>query len=302
MLPRVSTSTTRPATYVRAFAATKPHQRSMRRFGPDIIRSIVDPDRSSRRPQSVTTEAIAKIRDQIASGAWGPGTRLPREADLAADLGISRNSLREAVRALALANVLEVRQGDGTYISTLEPDLLLGPTTELATSLLRGQNVIELFEVRRLLEPEAAALAAERRDSQLLAELERALSRMFAAEQRVEDHVDADVAFHDVIARASGNEVLRSLIASLASRTTRIRVWRGLVSRGSLEEARSEHRRIYEAIASGDPAVARAATTLHLASTEQWLREHLDDVPETLDPPDPEARRDDEPGSLATAR
>jgi DNA-binding FadR family transcriptional regulator len=76
----------------------------------------------------VTDDAIERIRERIASGTWGPGTRLPREADLAKQLGLSRNSLREAVRALSLARVLEVRRGDGTYVSSLEPDELLEPT------------------------------------------------------------------------------------------------------------------------------------------------------------------------------
>src|SRR5919109_4457866 len=100
-----------------------------------------------RRTTSVTQEAIDRIRELIASGEWGPGTRLPREADLAAQLGLSRNSLREAVRALSLARVLEVRQGDGTYVSSLEPDMLLGDPARFAAPLLRGRTVLELFEV-----------------------------------------------------------------------------------------------------------------------------------------------------------
>src|SRR5258707_13592443 len=114
-----------------------------------------------RRGTGVTDEAIERIHELIASGEWGPGTRLPREADLAKQLGLSRNSLREAVRALSVARVLEVRQGDGTYVSSLEPAELLAPTLS-ATDLLRGQTVLELFEVRRMLEPEAAAGAAQR--------------------------------------------------------------------------------------------------------------------------------------------
>src|SRR5437016_14463405 len=93
-----------------------------------------------RRGAGVTHDAVESIRELIASGEWGPGTRLPREADLAAQLGLSRNSLREAVRALALARVLEVRQGDGTYVSSLEPRELLAPT-QFATHLLRGRTV-----------------------------------------------------------------------------------------------------------------------------------------------------------------
>ena len=102
--------------------------------------------RPGRRGAGVTDEAIDRIRELVASGEWQPGMRLPREADLAKQLGLSRNSLREAVRALSLARVLEVRQGDGTYVSSLEPGELLEPTLS-ATHLLRGRTVLELFEM-----------------------------------------------------------------------------------------------------------------------------------------------------------
>jgi len=237
--------------------------------------------KSPRKGAGVTHDAIESIRELIASGEWGPGTRLPREADLAAQLGLSRNSLREAVRALSLARVLEVRQGDGTYVSSLEPHDLLEPT-RFATHLLRGSTVLELFEVRRMLEPEAAAMAALRADDDIKIALRRELDRMFDAGDRVEDLVEADAAFHDVIARAPGNAVLRSLIASLSTRTVRARLWHGMVDRDALELARAEHTRIYDAIVAGDPELARSATALHIASNESWLRDHLgpgDDVP-----------------------
>src|SRR5213082_177241 len=105
-----------------------------------MTRSSGERDGMKRRGTGVTHEAIESIRELIVSGEWGPGTRLPREADLAAQLGLSRNSLREAVRALALARVLEVRQGDGTYVSSLEPSELFEPTLS-ATDLLRGRTV-----------------------------------------------------------------------------------------------------------------------------------------------------------------
>src|SRR6266702_1766410 len=91
-----------------------------------------------RRNAGVTDEAIEQIRVLVASGEWGPGTRLPREADLAAQLGLSRNSLREAVRALSLIRVLEVRQGDGTYVSSLDPDGDRPPSGALGARALRG--------------------------------------------------------------------------------------------------------------------------------------------------------------------
>ena len=230
---------------------------------------------NGRRTGSVTEEAITRIRERIASGSWGPGTKLPREADLAAELGLSRNSLREAVRALSLVRVLEVRQGDGTYVSSLEPDLLLGDPTRFAAPLLRGRTVLELFEVRRLLEPAAASLAALRIDDEGKAALQRELDRMHEAGDRVEDLVEADAAFHDVIGQAAGNGVLRSLLESLSSRTVRARIWHGVADRDALELARAEHRRIYDAIVEGDPELARAATAIHIASNEHWLRDHL---------------------------
>jgi GntR family transcriptional repressor for pyruvate dehydrogenase complex len=234
-----------------------------------------------KRGTGVTDEAIERIRELIVSGKWGPGTRLPREADLAKQLGLSRNSLREAVRALSLARVLEVRQGDGTYVSSLEASELLEPALS-ATHLLRGRTVLELFEVRRMLEPEAAAMAAQRVDQDVLADLKRELDRMVAAEDRADDLIAADTAFHDVIARAPGNGVLRALLRSLSTNTVRARLWHGLVDRNALDLARAEHEEIYEAIAAGDAELARAATLLHIAHNETWLREHLgpaDDVP-----------------------
>jgi GntR family transcriptional repressor for pyruvate dehydrogenase complex len=231
--------------------------------------------------KGVTQDAIETIRELIASGEWGPGTRLPREADLAAKLGLSRNSLREAVRALSLARVLEVRQGDGTYVSSLEPGELLEPTL-LATHLFQGRTVLELFEVRRMLEPEAAAMAALRVDQDVLRSLRRELDRMVAAGDRADELVEADAAFHDVIAGAPGNGVLRALLGSLSTSTVRARLWHGLADRKALDVAREEHARIYDAIAAGDVDLARAATLVHIANNESWLRDHLgpaDDVP-----------------------
>jgi GntR family transcriptional repressor for pyruvate dehydrogenase complex len=224
---------------------------------------------------NVTEDAIEAIRERIASGRWGPGARLPREADLAEELGVSRNSLREAVRALSLARVLDVRQGDGTFVTSLEPELLLAPT-RLATDLLPQGAVLELFEVRRLLEPGAAAIAARRLDADGKAELRDALDRMYAAGDDVERLVEADSEFHDVLARASGNAVLRALLQSLSTRTVRARLWHGLTDRNALETARAEHTRIHDAVVAGDAELARAAATLHIETNERWLREHLD--------------------------
>src|SRR5882672_12110995 len=106
----------------------------------------------------------------ITSGELKPGDRLPREADLAQRLGLSRNSLREAVRALALIRVLDVRQGDGTYVTSLEPALLLDALT-FVVDFHRDDTVLEFLEVRRILEPAATALAAQRMTDEQVARL-----------------------------------------------------------------------------------------------------------------------------------
>ncbi len=229
--------------------------------------------RRTQRAPSVTEHAIDKIRERIVSGALGAGDRLPKESELAAELGISRNSLREAVRALSQLRVLEVRQGDGTYVSSLEPGLLL-ESTSFISHLLLGETELELYEVRRILEAAAAALAAGRIDAQEKVDLGQCLERMRAA-QSVEELVEADVAFHALIAQAAGNTVLTSLLASFSTRTMRIRLWHGRAADNALDETREEHRRIYEALIAGDPELARATATAHIASGERWLRGQL---------------------------
>ena len=231
------------------------------------------PARGGRRNPSVTDEAIDKIQALIISGSWGPGDRLPKEKELAAQLGLSRNSLREAVRALSQLRVLEVRQGDGTYVTSLKPELLL-ESTSFVSHLLVGESALELFEVRRLLDGSAAALAAARIDKAGKEELGARLQQMVAS-RTVEELVEADVDFHAVIARATGNTFLTSLLASLSSRTLRARMWRAREVDNAFDITRDEHRRIFESVIRGDPELARAAAMAHIASGERWLRAQL---------------------------
>src|SRR3954447_12415426 len=109
---------------------------------------------------ALTDEAILRIKEMIVGGQLRPGDKLPREADLAETLGLSRNSLREAVRALALINILDVRQGDGTYVTSLDPNLLLHTLT-FVVDFHRDDTVLDFLRVRRILAPAAAAMAAQ---------------------------------------------------------------------------------------------------------------------------------------------
>ncbi|MGI5158396.1 FadR/GntR family transcriptional regulator [Microbispora sp. CA-102843] len=222
---------------------------------------------------AVTDAAIDKIKQMITSGELAPGDRLPKEADLAERLGLSRNSLREAVRALALINVLDVRQGDGTYVTSLQPHLLL-EAMSFVVDFHRDDTVLQFLEVRRVLEPAATAIAAIKMSDADVKEL-RAILDALPADPSVEELVANDLRFHQHIAAGSGNPVLCSLIDSLSGPTTRARVWRGLTQEGALDDTREQHVMICDAIAARRPEVARAWATVHVAGVEEWLRRTL---------------------------
>ena len=218
---------------------------------------------------ALTDEAIGKIKEMIISGRVRPGEKLPREADLAAELGLSRNSLREAVKALSLINVLDVRQGDGTYATSLAPSLLL-ETLSFVVDFHRDDTVLEFFEVRRILEPAATAMAALRMPPEQKAGLGVILDAVTVASP-VDDFVATDLEFHKKIAQGGGNSVLASLVENMALPTTRARVWRGMTEPGALERTLAEHRAILGALTARDPEAARAWATVHIAGVEQWL-------------------------------
>jgi GntR family transcriptional regulator, transcriptional repressor for pyruvate dehydrogenase complex len=224
---------------------------------------------------ALTDEAIEKIKQMIISGRVRPGEKLPREADLAAELGLSRNSLREAVKALTLINVLDVRQGDGTYATSLAPSLLL-EALSFIVDFHRDDTVLEFLEVRRILEPSATALAALRMSDSDLAKLGGILDSV-AVDSPVEDFVAADLEFHKTIAVGSGNSVLASLVDNMSMPTVRARVWRGMTEPRAQERTLGEHRAIYQAIVNRDPDLARSWAVAHIAGIESWLRTALAD-------------------------
>src|SRR6478736_9209285 len=152
---------------------------------------------------ALTDQAIAKIKDLIMSGEFTAGSKLPNEQDLSQRLGLSRNSLREAVRALTLIGVLEPRVGDGTYVTSLEPELLL-TGMGFVSDLLTGPTLLELHQVRRILEPVATGMAAGRLTPDEFALLEDCLARMDASET-LQAFIASDEEFHRIIVDASGN-------------------------------------------------------------------------------------------------
>ncbi|GAB3057568.1 FadR/GntR family transcriptional regulator [Micromonospora schwarzwaldensis] len=226
---------------------------------------------------ALTDEAIAKIRQMIQSGQLPPGTRLPPEQQLAAQMGLSRSGVREAVKALESARVLDVRRGDGTYVTSLAPRLLL-EGVGLAVELLRDDTLLEVMEVRRLLEPAATGLAALRLTDAHLDELSQILDDMRAAAEDAEKLIQYDTAFHRTVIAATGNETLTSLLDGLSGQTVRARVWRGLIEGNSSHLTLGEHEAIYLALRARDQSLAQAAALMHVNTSESWLRAILTDT------------------------
>lgn len=224
---------------------------------------------------ALTDVAIEKIKEMILDGRLKPGDRLPREADLAEQLGVSRGPLREAVRAMSMVRILDVRRGDGTYVTGLTPEILL-ETMGFLIDFHQDSSILDLFEVRRALEPMAAEKAAVRMSDEDVAAL-LALVDALGPDAGVDDVVANDLEFHRRIADAAGNPVLASLIESVGGRTQRARVWRGITQQDAFERTRREHRAIAEAIGDRQPSVAHACSVAHVAGIEGWLRRNLGD-------------------------
>ncbi|WP_405859946.1 FadR family transcriptional regulator [Streptomyces sp. NBC_00090] len=225
---------------------------------------------------SLTDKAIARIRELIRTGVMPPGSKLPPEQELAAQLGLSRNLAREAVKALAVARVLEIRRGDGTYVTSLEPTLLF-ESLGGAVELLQGDSraLQDLMEVRRLLEPAATELAATRISDEQLTEVRRHLDAMRDARDDVERLNAHDAAFHGAVVSATGNDALLTLLDAISGRTLRARIWRGRLDAEAADRTLAEHDAIYQALASRDASLSRAAALMHVSNTEQSLKEHL---------------------------
>lgn len=202
----------------------------------------------SRHPLS--DQAAERLREQVESGRWPVGAKLPGENALAKELGVGRSTVREAIRALAGSGMLETRQGAGVFVIAARP-------VEDWQARLRRASVVHLFEVRGLLEVEAAALAAERRDEDDLAALDLALAgRRDAARGDDEAFVDADIALHAAVVAAAHNPVLSDLFAGFGPALRR-----GLLELVALlplrhdhpEPGADAHASLVEAVRRGDP-------------------------------------------------
>jgi GntR family transcriptional repressor for pyruvate dehydrogenase complex len=211
---------------------------------------------------AVTDEAISRIKQMIISGELAPGDRLPPEKELSENLGLSRSSMREAIKAL-----------EGTYVTSLDARLLI-EAISFVMELQSDIQIIETLVVRRICEGAAVGMAAARITPDQIASLRQFIEDSLPTGS-VEELVAHDLEFHARIVASSGNSYLAALVESLSSKTVRARIWRGITQSNAVGRTLEEHRSIVDALATGDAKLAESLTVAHIAGVEHWLRENI---------------------------
>jgi GntR family transcriptional repressor for pyruvate dehydrogenase complex len=224
------------------------------------------------RREPLTTQVARRLVEYIFSGQIEPGDRMPSERQLAEAFGVGRSAMREALKALTLIGLLDVRQGDGTYLKKADSALL--PQVIEWGMLLGEQRTMDLVEAREQIEPVIASLAARRRTEDDIAELRRLLMRMERSDADHDAFVEADVAFHQRLADAAGNSVLKDIQSGVQA-LSRAWIHRVLSSAESSVPSYREHIPIFAAVERGDPTAAASAMAEHMTSAAERLRRAL---------------------------
>lgn len=226
------------------------------------------------RREPMAAEIARRLVDYLLSGGVEPGSRMPSERQLAEAFGVGRSAVREAIAALSLIGLIEVRHGDGTYLK--RPDSPLLPQVVEWGLLLGEQRTADLVEARQRIEVIIAGLAAQRRNDEDLADLAISLDRMKTEARDGGDagaFVDADVAFHLRLAEAAGNSALRDVLSSIQAL---LRAWIGrVIAEGYRESSYREHVPILEAVRARDVSLAEAAMDAHMHSAANRLHSTL---------------------------
>jgi len=223
------------------------------------------------RPRSLTVEVVEAVGDRIRDGSLAAGAKLPREADLMAEFGVSRTVVREAISRLQAAGMVDTRHGVGTFVVGAGDAVAFRIDPERLATL---QDVIDVLELRIALETECAGLAAARRTEDQLQAIREALAAFVAARESGQDAVGADFQFHLEIARATHNRHFVELMNTLGlSMIPRARLASGLAPTSEewayLGRINAEHQSVLDAIARQDVEGARAAMRTHLANSRQ---------------------------------
>ncbi len=217
----------------------------------------------------VVPRVETRLRELLREGHWETGRRLPNEAALARELGVGRSSVREAVRLLVRDGLLDVRHGVGTFVAD-PADRPTGPGD--VTELLRRARLLEVYEVRRALEVEAARLAAERAGPEEIAPLHDQLAiRQARLGGSASAFIEADLAFHLGIVELSGNAVLLDLFTAVLP-VLRAALVEMVEREPELPDTSCAHAELLAALTAGDPEAASAATIRNLESVIQLIR------------------------------
>jgi GntR family transcriptional regulator, transcriptional repressor for pyruvate dehydrogenase complex len=225
-------------------------------------KTAIDQSTASRAGSRVVEHVLKLIED----GRLKAGDRLPPERDLASQIGVSRSSLRAGLRSLQAMGVMHARQGSGTYIVAGPPRLGEGPLRFLAA--LHGFTRDEMFEARIVLEVGASGIAAANATPEHMAALADEVASMFASIDDPKQYLLHDVSFHRIVAAASGNPVLATLIGTLSQLVWETR--RETVAQATdLKESAEMHRRIFRAIRTRDVEQARREMAEHLEKARE---------------------------------
>jgi GntR family transcriptional repressor for pyruvate dehydrogenase complex len=216
----------------------------------------------------VYEEIVAKIKDMIEKGRFKSGDQLPVERELAEVFRVSRSSVREALRSLESQGFLESRQGNGTYIASQPVESLVRPLASVIFT--EKDDQMELFEMRRMLEPQLAYLAAERATEEEIVMLEKALALQEEEIARGESATDVDKNFHYILAKATKNKALLRITDNIMDLLAESRE-QYLQVEGRPQRSIARHRKVLDAIRAGNPERA-----------EEVMREHLMDIEASL--------------------
>lgn len=223
---------------------------------------------------TLVEKILEALVDMVKSQDYQVGDLLPTEKELSEQLGVSRNSVREALKTLNMAGITESVSGRGTYLR-VDPTEILGGASVILDAV-NGASLMELLQVRRLIETEAAALAARRAadDPRRLKELEKKWKElMLSLQGRGREGTQVGHEFHMAIVEMSGNRLLVKLLWSLIADIRTARRTVGInYSRYEVEE--DVHTRIFRAIEQGDSEAARRAMADHFDNTELYYRSH----------------------------
>ena len=216
----------------------------------------------------VYEEIVVKVKHMIEKGRLHSGDQLPSERELADVFNVSRSSVREALRSLETQGFLESRQGDGTYIARQPVESLVNPLATVIFTEKDGQ--IELFEMRRLIEPQLAYLAAERATPEEIVMLGKALELQEDAIAQGESGTEVDKTFHYILAKAAKNKVILRIVDNIMDLLAESRD-KYLQVEGRPERSLARHREVLNAIRSGDRELAASVMLEHIEDIEVSL-------------------------------